>query len=1088
MFTPIVLRRISTIVLFAFTSLTLQPLQAAVMEDGSTTPAAPDKSQRYGQSLEKIRDGLQVAKTKQEQGQSPDDDIALVRAQKAELDALEADVEADFAAVGQHLRDHNLPTEILARHEAAVAEFQAKKNEFKQKFDAFEAAAAANDLEERKLKLKDLADYMQAQQHKPTHAPTDPNKLPFRIPDESVRPPIETVAAYKATLFKQKPIHLAANGSLSGITLPSTTLPATPTEADLAETEDIQLTDAIKAQAQALDHNPVKIHNWVRNNIEFIPTYGSIQGADLTLQTKRGNAFDTASLEIALLRAAGIPARYVYGTIQIPAEQAMNWVGGVDVPGAVQSLMSQGGIPNVGVTSGGLIKAIRLEHVWVEAWVDYVPSRGAVNKSGDTWVPLDPSYKQYQYNQGMNLKEAVPLDAQALITQAHNGATINQTEGWVQNLNNSGLQTLLTDYQAQLKTYIDNQKSDATVGDVLGNKTIQTQNPAILMGTLPYKVLATGARMIELPGNLRYKFHFNLYASIIDKELESSLMTITQSLPQLSGKKVSLVYEAATPADKAVIDNAYNTNQTSLPAYLIHVKPVLKVEGVPVATGPAVTMATPQLFTVNVVAPGYSRDRTYQIKAGDLSVLGINPAGITADMFDSRTKQHDLTTANDPDFSSEMLNQIILAWWGEKHTFNDIIGATNHVINYQLPSHGLAAAPLNVHYFFGIPRSASYKSRVLDVKEDLVMVVHRSEDNETRRKWMLAVGAIGSYLEAGIYDQAFLMKPGYSMSTITALKAANDQSIPIYTIDSTNAASLNAIQTDPDDLQDMRNAVAAGLRVTTSQRDITVANFTGLGYILEDPQTGEAAYLISGGRNGGDSPSSNSIFPVPQVPASPILGIMLRSSLRAAGASLIVHNGVFVGLALSATAGTSTGSANAGGGGGLAALISILAILSAYQTQMDKEYPLKSQPLRLRKYSTSFGAIRNVVGLGIRESKGPDLSYGDGVYLALQKDPELAHIIIDCPPQRYQAESIAAAYQIPNKYTTPDWTQAVAYVDVVITRDNYYIIDEKRNDNNVTEMIVRSPLIPVFETDGIFKYLYFGPYSQAIDVELPPCL
>ena len=69
-------------------------------------------------------------------------------------------------------------------------------------------------------------------------------------------------------------------------------------------------TAAIRAKAQELNHNPVAITHWVRNSIEWIPSWGSIQGADLTLSTRRGNAIDTASLTIALLRAAGIPARY----------------------------------------------------------------------------------------------------------------------------------------------------------------------------------------------------------------------------------------------------------------------------------------------------------------------------------------------------------------------------------------------------------------------------------------------------------------------------------------------------------------------------------------------------------------------------------------------------------------------------------------------------------------------------------------------------------------------------------------------------------------------------------------------------------
>ena len=135
-------------------------------------------------------------------------------------------------------------------------------------------------------------------------------------------------------------------------------------------------TGAIRDLAKnQLNDDPVAIYNWVRNNIEYIPSYGSIQGADYTLQHRKGNAFDTASLLIALFRASNIPARYAYGTVQVPVDKVMNWVGGVDVPEAAQQLLGQGGIPNVALINGGRITHIEMEHVWVEAWVDYFPSR-----------------------------------------------------------------------------------------------------------------------------------------------------------------------------------------------------------------------------------------------------------------------------------------------------------------------------------------------------------------------------------------------------------------------------------------------------------------------------------------------------------------------------------------------------------------------------------------------------------------------------------------------------------------------------------------------------------------------------------------
>jgi hypothetical protein len=66
----------------------------------------------------------------------------------------------------------------------------------------------------------------------------------------------------------------------------------------------------------------------------------------MALAKKSGNAFDTASLLIALLRSVGIESRYVYGTVDIPAEQLMNWVGDAKTPDAAQQILEQGGIPN----------------------------------------------------------------------------------------------------------------------------------------------------------------------------------------------------------------------------------------------------------------------------------------------------------------------------------------------------------------------------------------------------------------------------------------------------------------------------------------------------------------------------------------------------------------------------------------------------------------------------------------------------------------------------------------------------------------------------------------------------------------------
>jgi transglutaminase-like putative cysteine protease len=71
----------------------------------------------------------------------------------------------------------------------------------------------------------------------------------------------------------------------------------------------------------------------------------------------------------------------------------MNWVGGFTDPKSALEFMAQGGVPITGEVAGGQIVAAKIEHVWVETYVNYFPSRGARNGPGNEWIPLDASYK-----------------------------------------------------------------------------------------------------------------------------------------------------------------------------------------------------------------------------------------------------------------------------------------------------------------------------------------------------------------------------------------------------------------------------------------------------------------------------------------------------------------------------------------------------------------------------------------------------------------------------------------------------------------------------------------------------------------------
>jgi Transglutaminase-like superfamily len=355
-------------------------------------------------------------------------------------------------------------------------------------------AALLDEDGDQEAALENLQQSLKPEQFTPTHTPVTPDSLPWGVPDEEVREPLEKPDELLSYLDFNPWGHypqVAQAGSDPEIDaeLLRNALNA-DVQAGLKPTLETTSNDAITALAATLNHNSVEIYTWVHNNIKFIPSYGSIQGAQHTLETKQGNAIDTASLLIALLRASNIPARYQYGVVELPAEKVMNWVGGAKTPEAAQAILGMGGVPVVGVVEAGKIAKFKMEHVWVEAYVDYA------------------SFKQYEFTEGMNLKEQVPFNAEALANTIKSKAVINEAEGWVMNVPQADIEAQLTQFQNQLKAHIENQNPDSTVGEVLGLQEIKILPARPLAAGLPYNRLITSQTFYEVPDKLRHKFRY----------------------------------------------------------------------------------------------------------------------------------------------------------------------------------------------------------------------------------------------------------------------------------------------------------------------------------------------------------------------------------------------------------------------------------------------------------------------------------------------------------------------------------------------------------------------------------------------------
>ena len=573
----------------------------------------------------------------------------------------------------------------------------------------------------------------------------------------------------------------------------------------------------------------------------------------------------------------------------------------------------------------------------------------------------------------------------------------------------------------------------------------------------------------------------------MEKAQGSSAFTYQASLAKLSDQRISFAYEPSTEADRAVIDTAFENYQSQFAAYLVNMTPTLKIEGQHIAGIDSYQVGTEQILKVTIKTPWYSQSKNYSFISGDVGVIGVNTAGTTLELFEKRIKSHDLNNTELPDYTAEMFHQLLLGYWAELQGFKNVIAKIDDIIYNQLPSHGFAGAPVNVLYTFGIPRWASYKNRVLDIKGIHTSVVHNQNDVGKKRDFMLKAGMLSSYLESAVFDQAFLLKPGYSMSAIAAIQIASEQGIPIYQLRESNVGSILPKLTVDTYIKDhIRNTVNAGLEVMVPQDNITVADFTGVGYIITDPQTGSGSYLINGYRDGGDSPTIETVRPTVQI-SSPIDDFIMKSIVATGVLNLVAENGIIMGVSIPSS---GTGAGAGAGGGVIGALIVLSMLVHAFMQEVDKRFPEKEVPEIYRKYAKEWVTFLNLFSMSFRVSEDESHTFGAGVVYLAKHDQDdenlrkqfLVNVPVACPPTEQQARDLSEAYQLPNNNSDPIPAMAASYIDIAVTRDNLVEFDKPKeviNRNGVTEIRVKGPFHWNPRADE--RYFHFGPAVIGVD-------
>jgi murein DD-endopeptidase MepM/ murein hydrolase activator NlpD len=846
-----ILRPVAILVLFFFswTFLGIYNLAYAISNSSELrVQSSESKAQRPEEKLQKgIEDITQTIERvkKVKTHEELINEKERLRTKRQEIEGNDEEIKKQFAETEQKIK--GLPDEIKQRHKDFVKKYEENLNTLKRNLDDIEKAETA---EEVKVEVEKAKTFLEKVRPPKKHIPLDPNKLPHRKAEPTKKKPrikkedfekeAGQIPLYPPLLKgdigglkgQGKPILLASIGDLQGIlTNVATQALVPPTQADLSETIEIQFTKELREIATLLENNPVYLYEFVRNNFVYEPYYGSVKGSQSTLLLQRGNDFDQASLLIALLRVSNIPARYVYGTVEIPIEKLMDWIGGVTDPNIAAQVFATGGIPGKLITEGGKIKYVQMEHVWVEAYVPYGNYRGVLNDptAPKTWIPLDPSFKVHVPNP--------------------NAIDMAELQGFdIDNYFSTYLQTVkpttpAKEYLRNTINYVNNNLAGQSFYDLLASGPISDKILGLLPNTLPYPVKVVGARFSSIPDS--YSHHISL--QLIDPNFDETILSYTASWSTLLHKRFTLSYVSATTLDEQTIA-AYG-GIYSTPPYLIRVKPVLKVEGITVAEGMAVNMAYDITCQMNFYQSGnvLANVETNILTIGAPIAIGLGAGYTTGRIITYRASKLELAVnsgqSGEP-ILGEYLNLLALNYLQEFDSSRKMIAKTMKLLDTNRVAELMVGVDLGVSYIFNVPRAVNISGLFIDVDYNISTLADITGDQTKVRRFQILSGTTSSALEHTMFETIIGAE---AVSAIKALQIANVQGIPIYRIDSNNISTiLPILQLSSEVKTDIQNAVQTGKVVTVSEQNIQLNDWNGVGYIILDPVTGAGAYMING--------------------------------------------------------------------------------------------------------------------------------------------------------------------------------------------------------------------------------------------------
>lgn len=579
---------------------------------------------------------------------------------------------------------------------------------------------------------------------------------------------------------------------------------SSPQPRGMSSLSEMQITPEIQALVRALDNCPVKIYEYVRNNIDYVPLLGVRNGATATLLSKQGNDADQCALLMALLKAANPASDAVYdrGYVVYPLSFMANLLGVDANTNRVLSRLWGGLVP--ADVDPNVASSIQVYRYWVETTIS------------NTTYMLDPAYKEYDSTNALNILSIAGYSRTQFTARATSGATV--TTNSIRNVNESNVRADLAAYSTSLVANIRSQYPNADISTVLGGRKIRRHAVGSLPTYLPH---AVGMYSPSYASVLPDYHYWGLTIQL------PGVSAVTTNLYEIAGKRVSVFFSGTSNAPQLWVDGS------------------VKATGSPTTNGQVCSMAVTLSRTSFSYAGGKTNDSyVFRLTSGH-----------------SYNLAHDFGAASPPAIANASKRLARDRKLGLPETSESILGGAMHLMglsyfNQVAQQKRLIGQLMGVasteHY--GIGLVAQEDGYFIDIPMARISQEHRSGDTAKAMAFFRSTAMLHSALEHGMLEQMQgTNKPAVSTVKLLALNNATNQIT--YFATSNNWTGASGVRTQlvnytTQELTQLNSAISSGMTaILPKNAAITLEQWTGVGYVTYGPT--RTSMSIRGGYNGG---------------------------------------------------------------------------------------------------------------------------------------------------------------------------------------------------------------------------------------------